>query len=436
MHAQETIARSLADVWLAEAHDIDGFVKRGGEIFGKRWRWLRPLARRLADAFPPEKIPPRRTIVVQFLMADSGFFQAYNKHDLRVGVLLATPSMRPCSAARLWEIRPLATPGELAQWLELTIPELEWLADARGLSGKQNNPRLRHYHYRILAKRFGQVRLLEAPKPRLKRIQRRILTEILNGIPPHDAARGFRRGHSIHTFARPHVGQRAVIRIDLENFFPTISAAWVRAVFHTAGYPEEVAALLAALCTTSAPADVCDHSAGRLYARRRLPQGAPTSPALANLCGYRMDCRLAGLAKAAKAVYTRYADDLAFSGDADFERTAYRFHLHACAVAMEEGFAINHRKTRIMKRGVRQKLAGVVVNQKLNVPRREYDLLKATLHNCAAHGPESQNREGHANYRAHLEGKVSFVESVHPKRGRKLRELLERIEWPEAGKRL
>ena len=119
-----------------------------------------------------------------------------------------------------------------------------------------------------------------------------------------------------------------------------------------------------------------------LYAKPHLPQGAPTSPSIANLCAYRLDCRLSALADTAGAIYTRYADDLAFSGDTDFARVAKRFQLHASATAMEEGFRVHHRKTRIMRRGVCQRLAGIILNEHPNLPRNDMDRLKATLMNC------------------------------------------------------
>jgi hypothetical protein len=150
---------------------------------------------------------------------------------------------------------------------------------------------------------------------------------------------------------------------------------------------------------------------------------------LANLCAYRADCRLAGLAEAADAVYTRYADDLAFSGGEEFARRVERFSLHAAAILLEEGFPVNHRKTRIMRQGVRQHLAGLVANQRPNIRRTEFDRLKAILTNCVRLGPESQNRGSHPHFRAHLEGKVSFVESINPGRGKRLRALFARIRW-------
>ena len=117
--------------------------------------------------------------------------------------------------------------------------------------------------------------------------------------------------------------------------------------------------------------------------------------------------------------YTRYADDLAFSGGDGFERAAERFSLHAAAILGEEGFSVNHRKTRIMRSGVRQHLAGLVTNQHPNVRRSDFDRLKAILTNCVRLGPESQNRDGHPRFRMHLEGRVAFVESINPAKGRR-----------------
>jgi hypothetical protein len=166
-----------------------------------------------------------------------------------------------------------------------------------------------------------------------------------------------------------------------------------------------------------------------LYSRPHLPQGAPTSPALATLCFYRTDCRLTGLAISAGAEYTRYADDIAFSGGELFERRVERFSTHVAAILFDEGFAVHHRKTRIMRQGVRQHLAGLVANQRVNVIRSDFDRLKAILTNCVRLGPVSQNREAHPNFRSHLEGRVGFVEMINPAKGKRLRAILERIGW-------
>lgn len=439
--AAEVIARTLAAACLASSFAVDEVVDCWARTMGRRWRWLRPLARRVVTEYAGDVRPSEREIA-SFITSDPGFRRAVLKHDLRVAeVLLATgPRMRPVQAAETWQLPALRTVGELAEWLGVDTRQLDWFADPRSLESKCRQGPLRHYHYRLVAKRFGQVRLIESPKPRLKQIQRRILSGILDPIPAHPAAHGFCRGRSITSFAQPHVGNRMVVRIDLQDFFPTVGRGWVRALFRTVGYPEEVANLLAVVCTNATPADawaaVMDKQPDpqgertrRLYSRPHLPQGAPTSPALANLCAYRLDCRLAGLATSAAASYTRYADDLAFSGQADFERVARRFCLHVGATVMDEGFTVHHRKTRRMRQGARQHLAGLVVNQRLNLRRRDFDLLKATLTNCLRFGPQTQNRDDHPDFRRHLEGRVSFLEQVNPTKGRRLRTLLEQIPW-------
>ena len=222
------------------------------------------------------------------------------------------------SNARVGTVPAIESTGELAKWLGLNPGELRWFADLKGLGYKQRKPRLEHYHYHVLAKRFDSVRLIEAPKPRLKDLQRQILLWMLSEIP-HPAAHGFVRGRSIRTFAAPHAGKRIVLRIDLRDFFLTLGGVPIQNLFRTFGYPEEVADLLGGLCTNATPphvwADVkSDVDRGRLAeltrlcARPHLPQGAPTSPALANMCCYRVDCRLDALAESAGAEYTRYAD--------------------------------------------------------------------------------------------------------------------------------
>jgi hypothetical protein len=434
------MARSI----LAGEAAVDSIVARVHGTLGRKWRWARGLAVRYVSAFGSQ-VRPRRRDVVEFLWADEGLRYAEHtyKGKLRIAQWVAEPArMQPADAARAWAIPRIETVGELAAWLGLDASELEWFADLKRLNarvGSGDGP-VSHYHYRVLAKISGNIRLIEAPKKRLKELQRVILRELLEKIPTHPAVHGFLKGHSIKTFAAPHVGQRVVLRMDLRDFFPSISEARVQALFRTAGYPDGVADLLGGLCTNAAPRrmwktlgkgldPLAMAEARALYAWRHLPQGAPTSPALANLCAYRVDCRLSGLAEASGAVYTRYADDLAFSGGAEFARCVERFALRAAAILMEEGFAVHHRKTRVMRQGVRQYLAGLVTNERLNVVRADFDRLKAILKNCVRHGAESQNREGHPAFQLHLNGRVGFVEMVNAAKGARLRRIFERIVW-------
>ena len=386
---------------------------------------------------------PRQRDVIEFILNDPGFQRARSKYsdDFPVARWINDPQrMQPVAAAAMWDVPAIESVGALADWFNVAPDELLWFADLKGLAYKTKRPRLRHYHYRVLAKNSGTIRLIEAPKPRLKELQRQILVQILDKIPPHSATHGFIKGRSVKTFLLPHVGQRVVLKMDLQDFFPSIPGARIQAIFRMLGYPESVADLLGGICTNAVPRRVWDAASSDasrthiqddciIHTRPHLPQGAPTSPALANICAYRMDCRLTGLARSAGAEYTRYADDLAFSGGEAFERGVERFSTHVAAVVMEEGFSINHRKTRIMRQGVRQRLAGLVANERMNVVRTDFDRLKATLHNCVRLGPESQNRTSHPRFRANLEGRIGWVESFNPAKGRRLRAMFDQIAW-------
>ncbi|MBV9081165.1 MAG: RNA-directed DNA polymerase [Acidobacteriaceae bacterium] len=440
--ANPSLPNLLARSFLAGEPSLDQIVSRCTQVLGRRWLWLRPLAQRYLET-TTSKTRPRQREVADFILRDPVFSRIWSEraHTLAIEQWLPAPSrMAPVPAARAWDIPLIDSPAALADFLWLDYAELDWFADLKKLTYKTAHPRLRHYYYRVLTKQSGGVRLIEAPKRRLKRLQREILAGILEKIPPHPAVHGFFKGRSIRTFVAPHVGRRVVLRMDLRDFFVSFGAARIQAFFRTLGYPESVADLLGGICTNAVPRHVW-HDAGSdidpaefervrsLYSRPHLPQGAPTSPALANLCAYRLDCRLAGLAKSAGVTYTRYADDLAFSGGSEFEKHVERFSTHVAAIALEEGFSVHHRKTRIMRRGVRQHLAGVVTNERINILRADFDRLKATLTNCVRHGPASQNRTAHPSFRAHLDGRVAFVETINPERGKRLRTLFEQIDW-------
>lgn len=440
---RKPLAEALADAALAGPFATLEIVPRWGAALDHKHRWMQPLARRLVAHFGEYK-RPRRFRIVRFLLADDGFSKAASAPTI---VIVEQQQQQPrmCpggDAPRAWKVPPILTPGALARWLDLPYEQLLWFADVRTLEGQLPEGPLRHYRYRWLSKRDGTPRLVEAPKPRLKAMQRKILAEILDRIPPHGAAHGFRAAHSIRTFVAPHTARALVLRLDLRDFFPSILRARILAIFLTAGYPERVATLLTGLCTNTTPRAVLDTApiasfAPRrqlklLYARPHLPQGAPTSPALANLAAWRFDCRLAGLAKSAGAAFTRYADDLLFSGDTGFARGAHRFMIHVGAIALEESFEVHWRKVRAMRPGVAQRAAGLVLNSHVNIPRADFDRLKATLHNCVRHGPSLQNRDAHPDFRAHLAGRLAHVEQIAPARARKLRALFARIDWEES----
>jgi hypothetical protein len=139
--------------------------------------------------------------------------------------------------------------------------------------------------------------------------------------------------------------------------------------------------------------------------------------------------RVAALADSVEAVYSRYADDVALSGD-------HRLHAIrriAAEIVRDEGFRPSVAKARLTTRAGRQRVTGIVVNERPNVARREYDLLKATLHDAARRGPATANREGRPEFRAHLLGRIAWVESLNPARGARLRRRFAQIDWSEKG---
>ena len=438
------LIQQLATTILAGETTASEIVKRCSHTLGSHWKWLPPLAKRYEATFA-EGPRPRRREVEHFIREDRGFLRAWQKYGSEFTVeqwLTPRQQMQPVAAASTWDLPQIESVGDLAAWFGVSVDDLAWFADLKGLNHRSATAQLGHYHYRALVKDSGDIRLIEAPKRRLKQLQQQVLSRILEKVPPHPAVHGFVKGRSITTCVSLHTGKAVVMRLDLKDFFPSFCAARIQTMFRTFGYPERVADMLGGICTNFIPSSVFAREnfdpplslqarqwMRDLYCRPHLPQGAPTSPLLANICCYRLDCRLTGLARSASATYTRYADDLAFSGEAEFARSGERFALHVAAICLEEGFHVNHRKTRIMRQGVRQRVVGLVANQHPNVIRTDFDRFKATLHNCLRSGPAAQNRGAHADFRAHLEGKVAFVESVNAARGLRLRNLLRRIEW-------
>ncbi|WP_410875149.1 reverse transcriptase family protein [Nocardia sp. A7] len=372
------------------------------------------IAGRVIDLMPVEPVDPVNTL--RRVLVDLP--------KLPTTVVRLDPVVAPMRFGAV-EIPDLAALGLL---LNVTPTELEWFAD-RGGWLRRASQTLSHYRYRRLPKATG-VRLVEAPKVRLREIQRRILRRVLAGIPADPACHGFEKDCNATTFAAPHAGSEVVIRQDLRDFFPTIAVARVRAVFAACGYSAVVARVLAELCTTASPVVELrglDYSQRTLLAARHLPQGAPTSPRLANLVARGLDRRLTGYAHRHDLTYTRYADDLAFSGKADLDTA--RLIWTVTRIARDEGFTVHTGKTLVRRAHQRQVLAGLVVNDSPAAPRDRYDALRALLHNCARTGAAAQNRHEHNDFRAHVYGLISWVGEMSPHRRDKLLAMADRVDW-------
>ncbi|HWA20785.1 MAG TPA: reverse transcriptase family protein [Caulobacterales bacterium] len=431
------IARELAAFLLSGAWTKRRLQARAKQYLGKGAP--RALTQLIDDALAAvtAPYPPAPDYLARTLM-ESRSFDIAARRLLRTNqplkVLLHSPVFAPVPAFAGLPVPKLERPGDLAAWLGLPIDKIEWLADIRRGHARAATSPLQHYSYTFAPKREGPPRLIESPKPQIKAVQRRILREILDHAPTHPSAHGFVKRRSCISGAQRHAGEHVVVRLDLKRFFPRVQAMRVHGLFRAIGFPWASACLLTGLCTTCTPsaalAAIGDWQVRQEYAAPHLPQGAPTSPALANLCAWRLDQRLSGLARRLGVNYSRYADDLTFSGDHAFARTMSGFLSTVETIVREEGFALNTSKTRVMHASSAQRVTGIVVNKHVNAARTDYDALKAILHNCKTSGdPAAQNRASHPDFKLHLEGRIGWVEQINPHRGLKLRLIFDQINW-------
>jgi retron-type reverse transcriptase len=320
----------------------------------------------------------------------------------------------------------LHTPADLAGALGLTIPKLRWLCFHTEAATRI------HYVQFEVPKKSGGTRTLSAPHRTLAAAQEWVLANVLSKLAAEAPAHGFVPGRSTLTNAAPHAGRDVVVNLDLEGFFPSIGFARVRHVFRRLGYSGAVATLLALLCTECPRRRVV--YAGTPYfvatGPRGLPQGACTSPALSNQVARKLDRRLAGLAQKLGLTYTRYADDLTFSAGPGLREKVGYLIARVRHIAADEGFAVNAKKTRVLRPESRQTVTGLVVNVAPAVPRRVVRRLRAILHRAKSEGLAAQNREGHPNFRGWVEGMIAYVAMAKPDVGKALWAALDEVSGP------
>lgn len=316
----------------------------------------------------------------------------------------------------------LADAQALASALTLTVPQLRWLAFHREVD------RGTHYRRWYIPKRDGSLRLISAPKPMLKAAQRFIAREITEKLPVHGAAHGFLCGRSIASNAQAHAGAAIVVKFDIRDFYPTITSARVKGLLRKAGYGEQVATLIAMLCT-EAPRDVLEIDGKTQFVAtgpRSLPQGAPTSPSITNALCLRLDARLSAIASAQGWVYTRYADDMTFSQQ---DAGGHVGHLRGAVrrIVAEEGFKLHEKKTRVMRAGRRQSVTGLVINASspdtapARVPREMIRRLRAAIHN-------RKRGQAGGDSVARLAGMAAYIYMTDPDKGRKFLDELAALE--------
>ena len=264
-----------------------------------------------------------------------------------------------------------------------------------------------------IPKKSGGTRKIEAPSDELKMIQLWIKENILDKFSVSQHAKGFVKGVSIYDNALQHTEKELVINIDLKDFFPSIGYNEVYKVFKYIGYTESVSKLLTNLCTN--PYNV-------------LPQGSPASPVLSNLVSLKLDKRLGCLAKKIGANYTRYADDITFSGNKSIKKYVKLIK----KIIREEGYRINENKFRLQYYYQRQEVTGLIVNNGVTVPERYIKELENAIYYCKKYGVIDHMKHIDCEkgfYREHLYGLAYFVKMVDVEKGINYLKRLDEINW-------
>ena len=333
---------------------------------------------------------------------------------------------KPSDAEKLsqHELPILHNPADLAGLLEITVGQLAWLCYHREAAP------IDHYSRFTVPKRSGGLRAISAPRPYLKAAQTRVLRALLERVPLHDAAMAFRPARNIGDNAQVHShaeagGPAVVLRVDLKDFFPSITFARIAGVFAQLGYNAGIATLLALLCT-EAPRVMATLDGAKSHVAlgaRFVPQGAPTSPALTNLLCRRLDARLTGMAQAYGFVYTRYADDLVFSS-LKTDTSAIHLKHGVLMILEEENLIVNPDKVLLARRGDRQSVTGLVVNgaRGPRPSRRDLRRFRAVMHDIQCNGAEAVSEKMGVSALCWARGYLAFVHMVAPEIAAKLRE--------------
>lgn len=291
------------------------------------------------------------------------------------------------------------------------------LTEARLNSFKMN---LHCYKEYFIRKKSGGVRHISAPYADLKFVQRWIYENILSrklddisscvhGFMPKETD----NVRNILSNAKIHSGTKWLINIDLSNFFDTIKYDSVWGYFKSLGYEDEVVTLLSKICTY----------------KHQLPQGAPTSPILSNLIARPMDDDLVSLANKYNCNYSRYADDITFSGISIRLQPTIR---EIYEIIYKHHFYPNKKKTKISYPGDRQMVTGLTVSNGIHVPKKYRKDVWKELYCCKKFGVENQKEFRHpaqGMYKYWLLGRIMYVRSIEPDCGNKMLEEFNKLNW-------
>jgi len=263
----------------------------------------------------------------------------------------------------------------------------------------------KYYKTYEIPKKSGGKRIICQPSKKLKGLQSWILINILNKIQVSPSCKGFRIGSSTLDNALPHIGANTILNIDLKDFFPTITAKQVYNVFKAIGYNKLIATVFTKICTF----------------KERLPQGSPCSPMLANLTAWNLDLRIQGFVGKRGIKYTRYADDLSFSGLNPIN--VVKIIPMIKIISDDENFVINHKKTRIASSARAKKVTGLVVNEdSVGIGKQKYKELRAKIHHLTL--PTEQTNE---KLLYHVSGWLSYLNSVDKERLKKVKKYISEL---------
>lgn len=258
----------------------------------------------------------------------------------------------------------------------------------------------RRYTSFTIPKKSGGVRLISAPARTKNKVMLRYVNQILKALyTPNEYAMGFVPGRSVAHNAAIHIGQNYVYNIDLKDFFPTITEGLIRKRLQAKPYslPPEIAKLIAGLATMRiVEMDMVD---GSTQVRYVLPQGSPISPILTNMICERLDRRLGGLSRRFGLKYSRYADDITFSSMHYVYHKESDFVVEMRRIIADLGFEINEKKVRLQKRTCRQEVTGVVVSNKINVPRDYVRNIRNLLYIWERYGYEDAAAKFYPKYK-------------------------------------
>ena len=323
--------------------------------------------------------------------------------------------------------------GDLTSLNKLGLPELNSLAniaDAIGLNTEdlvwlcyeRATSEFDHYTRFEIPKRSGGKRLISSPKPKMRQAQSWINLNILNQLKPSIYCYAFRPNTSIVDNAKQHMNKKVVIKLDIKDFFPSITFNRVRGYFEFLGYNPGVSTVLALLCTDAPRVRVTIKGRSQIVAvgARSLPQGACTSPAIANLIASRLDARLAGLIKTFNGdwSYTRYADDLTFS-TSNPEPEIGKLIAAVNHISNDEKFVIKSEKTRIMRAPRRQSVTGLLVGDQVRIPKATIKNMRALFYNIESKGQEVVSEEIKKNALNVAHGYWAYLYMVNPKQADK-----------------